>query len=354
MKKHVITGVALALLLIQGCGKKQDTIVNSSNTISQPVNPPTEIVRLLDDYSAGQDIDIEEILANYSGDFGSALTDSIYDIYMVTFLWGQLTNSAPTVNVPTAWDGTLSINGPSFVRTLHTIDFEPGEDSLVTEDHPWSEEWGSTTDNEFDGAVFLVLYDKVTPTFALQVLTFDTEPFTVQFDFNQLVNFYAFYQIDEENSLAVHAHKVRPQNCREGFFSGKWKKTTNAGNEGTFEGLWFSHNADTLGVVSGTYWVSSDGRHLMEGVVSGGTTNVVIAYLRGVWEYDDYRMCPMCGQGHGTFHGRVYSSNNDHYGYYRGEFGDYSIFPDDMEMPFYGKWQVNCVTLSTSDYPNNN
>jgi hypothetical protein len=349
MNKRVIIVVASVLFLAQGCGQKEDSITNSVNNPIDPANPPTEVVRLLDNYSAGDEFDIAEIMTAPEGS-DDYINDSIYDAYIVTFLWGKLTNDASMPNLPTVWDGSLWINGPSEVRLLHTIDFEEGEDSIVVEDHPWGEQWGSSTDEDFDGAVFLLLYDKVTPTFAQQLLTFETDPITLQFDFYQLIHFYAFYRVDQVNSVAVYAHKIRPTHCREGYFEGDWEKSGHA--EGNFRGLWHGHNGDTIGTVYGRYWQTEDGHRLMEGVINGVFLTVVLGHLQGVWEYDDARMCPICGEGHGNFKGRFQMDNSDVNGYFRGEFGDYSLPPDDSVMPFYGKWKMNCVDLVEGDFSN--
>ena len=342
MKKRVIILTAFFILLYTGCGEKQDSPVNSNSYPQLPSDVPPDVKLLLDNYSAAEDINLPEIApAPPNFDFRD-INDSIYDAFVVVFIWGQLLPLGQPANGATVWDGSLSINGPSFVKTVAPIDFEQGQDSLVTEAVSSAENWGSTTHRGFDGLVFLVLYDKVTPTFAPQVLTFQTPPINLQFDFSQLISLYAYYQVDRVNGVAVHARKVRLSKCLEGYMNGHWHKSDTSDFTGNFRGLWFAHNGDTIGVMSGHFWKTDDGAQLLKGWVSGVYTDKVIMELHGVWFFDDPRMCPMCGSGHGQFKGRFQILNSLENGYFLAEFGDYSLPPNDRVMPLHGRWHVNC------------
>jgi len=348
MKKHVITAVAFFMLLLAGCGEKQVDIVDSAND-QMPPDAPAKVVQLLDSFSNPEVIYLDEVFAA-PGDFDYfGINDSIYDAYLVKFLWGSLFNSDPPVNAAFSWDGTLSVNGPSIVRALTTIDFEDGEDSLVPDNHPWGEQWVSFTDNEFDGILFLVLYDKVTPTFAPQILTFDTEPIQLEFDFHQLIQLYAFYEVHPAYGVAISAQRVRLAHCREGYLNGHWNRGDSSEFTGTFQGLWFYAGGDTVGIYTGQFWKTNDAAQLLQGTVSGLYTDQVIAEFRGNWGFDDYRLCPLCGSGHGWFRGNFKFLNSDETGHFRGEFGDYSIPPNDRNMPMHGKWRLNCMNLNVDD-----
>jgi len=349
MKKHVIIPVAFFILFYTGCSEKQDSLVDSNNYHQQFSDVPVEVKSLLDNYSALEEINLPEIVAALP-DFDYAdIDDSIYDIYLVTFLWGRLIQMGPPANVTTDWCGSLSVNGPSIVEAIIPIDFEHGEDSLVPDDQSSADYWASLTANDFDGLVFLVLFDKITPTFAPQVLTFQTSPITLQFDFDQLIHLYAFYQVDLVNSVAVYARKIRLHHCREGSMEGQWHKSDSSDFTGTFQGLWFEHDGDTLGIMSGHFWKTNEGAQLLEGWVSGLYTDQVIAELHGIWYFDDYRMCPMCGTGHGQFRGRFQMLESEEHGYFLGEFGDYSLPPNDRIMPLHGRWHLSCVNLLDND-----
>ncbi len=354
MKKHVIILTAAFLFLFNGCAEKQNSPVDSNNNQQPSSDVPIEVKALLDSYSSSEEINLSEILTTRPDFDVSNINDSIYDVYLVVFMWGKLLPLGPPVNASTVWDGSLSVNGPSIVKTLAPIDFERGQDSLVTEDVSSAENWGSTTSSGFDGLVFLVLHDKVTPTLVPQVLTFRTPPFSQQFNFEQLKNMYAFYPIDPVNSVAVFSHKIRLHNCREGYFRGVWHKSDTSDYNGRFEGLWMGKNDDTIGVLAGHFWKTEEGAQLLEGWVSGGVTGQVIAELHGHWFFDDYRMCPTCGAGHGQFKGRLKVLNSDEHGVFRGEFGDYSLPPNDRKMPLHGRWHLDCVNIVTDDLPPGN
>jgi hypothetical protein len=72
--------------------------------------------------------------------------------------------------------------------------------------------------------------------------------------------------------------------------------------------------------------------------------------MEGYWFYDDMRMCPMCGEGHGVFYGTFEDQmGSNRAGTIFGEFGDYSLPPDDIEMPYRGFWQYNCPVVSLTN-----
>lgn len=354
MQQRVMILVAFFVLLLAGCAQKQEAIVNSGNNQQATTEMPVEVKTLLDQYSIPDGVELPEIVAAPPNFNFSDINDSIYDVFLVTFVWGRILPFGPPVNAPTVWDGSLSVNGPSIVRAVAPIEFERGEDSLVTEDVPSAENWGSTTTRSFDGLIFLVLYDKVTPTLVPQVLTFNTPPITLQYDFSQLTRLVAYYQVDPFNGVAVAAHKIRLHNCREGFFKGVWQKSDSSDNRGMFRGLWFNQNEDTLGVMNGHFWRNENGVGMLAGNISGLHTDQVIAELQGIWDFDDYRMCPNCGTGHGQIRGRFRILNGEEHGFFRGEFGDYSLPPNDRNMPLHGRWHLDCIDLVTDEDPTSN
>ena len=130
---------------------------------------------------------------------------------------------------------------------------------------------------------------------------------------------------------------------------GKWIKESSFDDHGRFEGMWLSQNGIPLGYLNGRYWTTDDGEQLIDGSVSGLYTDQIIANLRGHWHYDDPRMCPMCGVGHGKFAGRIYLTNSNAAGEFRGEFGDWSLPPDDLVMPFSGGWRMHCPDIGQAN-----
>ncbi len=353
MQKRVMILLAFFVLLFSGCAEKQEAIVNSSSNQLTPTEMPAEVKSLLDQHTAPDGVDLPEIVAAPPNFDFSSINDSIYDVYMVGFLWGHLVPFGPPSSIPLDWTGSLSINGPSFVKVITPVDFERGQDSLVSDSQPSAVHWVSYTDGRFDGIICLVLYDKVTPTLVPQVMTFGTPPINLTFDFSQLERFYAFYQVDPFNSVAVTARKIRLHHCREGFFKGFWQKSDSSDFRGFIRGHWFNKIGDTLGVVNGHFWRNENGVGKLEGNISGLYTNQIIANLDGFWIYDDFRMCPLCGTGHGQMRGHFQTVNGNEHGYFRGEFGDFDLPPGQRTMPLRGHWQLDCMNSPSSDIPNN-
>jgi hypothetical protein len=131
--------------------------------------------------------------------------------------------------------------------------------------------------------------------------------------------------------------------------AGRWIKDKDSHEQGLLEGLWFGHNGDTIGYLSGRFWTDDQGRGLLEGSVSGYITDQVIVSLHGTWFYDDYRLCPICGMGHGQFKGKFFELNRNVSGYFIGEFGNYALPPNDQIMPFRGKWHIKRSIQSMDD-----
>jgi hypothetical protein len=118
---------------------------------------------------------------------------------------------------------------------------------------------------------------------------------------------------------------------------GFWVRDAIFAYSGYFVGFWLSNEGDTISYVNGTFWQEDWITLRFEGQVTGYVTDEVIANLYGTWFYDDPRMCPMCGTGHGQFRGRtVYLAGG--YGKIYGEFGDYSLPLEENELPLTGVW----------------
>jgi hypothetical protein len=345
MRKFLIV-MACLVLIGAGCSR-QPTTPDSGATVDPDLQPvPAEVQRLLDLHAVDPELSLPGI-ESPQGDFAS-LTDTSYDVYAVTFLWG--TFFPPTTDVappPTDWSGKLWINAEAFIGVHAVIDFEPGQDAVIDEDQPSLAAWRSITENDFDGLSFLVFVKRGILYFAAPWLTYETEPIKLEFTLDRLEKLDAFYHVAPWSGVAVHARKLRPNHCRHGILEGRWVKADNTGSEGHFDGIWADANGQPIGPVAGRFWTTDDGQHLLEGVVSGGTTTQVIMYLEGVWEYDDYRMCPMCGTGHGKFIGRFKMADGDGGGKFGGEFGDWSIDAAQLVMPFKGRWRFDCPNDAT-------
>jgi len=345
MRKILLPLLCLAVLAA-GCTREPTgpAPAASGNDHSAPV--PAAIQALLDQHAVDPDGPLPVIDSPQDGI--PSLSDTSYDVYAVTFLWGTFfpppSDVAPP---PTDWSGKLSINAEAFIAVRAKIDFEPGQDAVIEEDQPNLAAWRSITANDFDGLSFLVFYKRGIYYFVAPTLLFETAPIKLEFYVEQLAKLDAFFPTDPWSGVAVHARKLFPHHCPHGVLGGQWIKDDNTGSQGRFDGLWADAMGRMIGPVAGHFWTTDAGERLLEGVVSGGVTAQVIIFLEGTWEYDDMRMCPLCGGGHGKFRGRFKMADGDGGGRFGGEFGDWSLFPDDVTMPFAGRWRFDCPSDAT-------
>ena len=131
--------------------------------------------------------------------------------------------------------------------------------------------------------------------------------------------------------------------CESGTLSGEWIRDDLQGATGTFNGLWITDESDTIGYYNGQFYsIQSKQYNVFSGSISGYYTDQVIGSLYGLWMYDDPRMCPLCGTGHGLFMGIVVYESESRIGYFEGTFGDYELPPEQNNMPMEGIWQKFC------------
>jgi hypothetical protein len=316
---------------------------------------PEEVQQLLDTYVLPDDALSPELELVDPESFPPDLSDTSWNVYAVTFLWGRLYNACTSEAAATVWDGTLSANGEIVVYPAVTIGFEHGQDSLVPVTTPSTAGWGSSTAfGDFDGISFLVFYKRGLFYLVEPTLKFETLPFTLELTFDELEKYSAFFEVAHCNAVAVHARRLRPHVCAKGLLSGEWVKDEAFGGSGHFQGWWQDHNGNPIGHYNGRFWTSDDFSRQFEGSVSGLVTDEVIANFKGHWWYDDPSLCPVCGEGFGRFAGRIYYLNspdlaNTHVGVMKGTFGwreDYTS----VKYPMNGVWYLKCNCRSGSDF----
>ncbi|MBU8934994.1 MAG: hypothetical protein KOO62_13490 [candidate division Zixibacteria bacterium] len=336
------------ILTLTGCSQNTGSSVISQDTTVDPESMPPTVHKLMDDYDLPTDSSEYELIADIVAN-DPDLNTCDYDIYAVTFLWGHLFNLSALDIVPTDWSGSLWVNGEAIVTPRITIDFEPGEDSLVTDNLPYTAEWVSHTTGDFDGISFLVFLKRGVVYIVPPTLHYDTSPLALEFAFDELEHLFAFYPVDNINAVAVHSRKIWPQDCPQGLISGEWVKEQLWSTDGYFYALWLDDNSTPLGYLSGIWRTENDGQQLFSGSLSGYVTDEVIAEVRGIWYYDDLRMCPVCGVSHGVFRGRFQYLVDGRQGTLKGVFGDYSLSPEDVVLPMTGTWQNDCIQYSIGD-----
>jgi hypothetical protein len=149
--------------------------------------------------------------------------------------------------------------------------------------------------------------------------------------------------MDMLDEYAAPLDQVTFDPCEEGTMVGDWIRDDIGGETGTFYGTWYDQSGEPTGLFNGQFWTISNGVRLFYGSVSGYITDQVIAEMFGSWFYDDPRMCPMCGTGHGQFRGIFFRLAEPHsgIGLLKGEFG----YADDVmndTLPLTGSWKWYC------------
>ncbi len=331
------------LLIALGCSDK-----DSSPIATTPVGPvttetPGAVMTLLESNTPAELKTVPSVLADWTAwpPFDVVRNS---DVYAVTILWGQLSNSLLPGMPVTDWSGKLWVNGVSVVQARRTINFENGQDSLVTEDIPSEVVWVSQTSVDFDGISFLIFLRRDITYIMAPTLHFETTPLSLEFNFGELIKLDKFYVLPQGNAVAVHSRQIWPDRCPGGFMEGKWIQSDLSGASGRIEGLWLNYRGEPEGVITGTFWTNDDGTREYSGSVSGYFLTYVMAEFKGTWWYDDPRMCPMCGTGHGWFKGTfTFVDGTNKGGFMLAEFGDFvSPVASSLEKPFLGVWRQSC------------
>ena len=189
------------------------------------------------------------------------------------------------------------------------------------------------------------------------LLTFDTGPFGLSLHFPDLDNYLALYAVDECNAVAVHSRRLKPPDCEKGLIAGEWIRDDNSSQTGRMEGRWLDADGNPIGLYVGHFWrddTDSFYSGKFEGSVSGYYTDQVIATFKGVWWYDDLSLCPLCGEGHGRFAGRVFYANDTgihpQVGAMKGEFGWRDSF-EAVVYPMSGIWSRRCYASDITIEP---
>jgi hypothetical protein len=346
---RVFASVLMLLIILQmSCGQNGNSPVSSNDVNVDREDIPAKVQKVMEYYAPDENgVSLAGVACPAPMDVSDML-DPRYEVYIATYLWGRLQNAATDPSEPTEWSGTLSVTGsPAYVFATQTIDFEPGQDSVLQHDAPVFAAWVSFTDGDFDGITCLVILDKENQYTDPVYLDFETVSFDLQLDFEELVDFAGFYEVDNVNAVAVHIQRIWPPECLHGLMSGEWVKDDLSGQQGHFAGLWLVSNGDTSGYYSGIFWINADGYGEFSGSVSGYYTDQVIASLEGSWYYDDPRMCPLCGTGHGVFYGSFEYVDGSGWGRIKGIFGDWDLPPESLTMPMQGTWREHCGNTGT-------
>ncbi|MBD3382360.1 MAG: hypothetical protein GF404_09205 [candidate division Zixibacteria bacterium] len=157
----------------------------------------------------------------------------------------------------------------------------------------------------------------------------DTDP-----GINEIASQIDYYQQLENSKLNDFCHR--------GTLQGYWIRDAVFSFTGELSGVMYEKNNAPFAYYNGEFFKTNDGNQYFSASISGYYTDHVMGFMFGTWYYDDYRMCPMCGTGHGQFNGYLVLYENSEWGKVRGEFGDYTQPVDQDSLPMSGVWKTVC------------
>ena len=183
--------------------------------------------------------------------------------------WGNLHRDS-TITEWTDWSGSLSID-PGVLVLKKVIRFEERDEILPRDDRRLIE-WVSYTKPHFDGVLVRVI---ATPPTTLTtadstvdssatVLSFKTEPFSVEIKLSDLPGLNRVVTLDDGNAVAFVAVEPPNNNCPRGFMRGVWRNHPERSG-GVFHGKWAMANGEAHGWMKGHYGVNDDGEKVFFG-----------------------------------------------------------------------------------------
>jgi len=342
LKRLATFVIALALIgLITGCGS--DSSTTSDSDISEDFGgfmPSAEAPAFGDETIAAEMTDDEDyddpMLTNAIVE--TQLEEPETEIYALRIVWGMLRYDS-TMTTPTDWSGLLSVSRGSIILRK-VIKFEPATDWIVIRDSRDSLKWVSQTTVHHDG-IFVNLVippaDDTEESDEPVTVTFDTEPFEITFNLEDLNVLDTIYYLEDSNAVAFHAFNVVRIPCPKGFFSGVWGKDEE-GN-GLFYGKWMSRFGGAEGHFEGTW--GSDQDTNPDNVFYGKVIDLegnFLALLRGTYHYRH----PMSHRGNssGWLRGYYHDEDGNIMGVMKGHYHEQ---PKNSGFGFMqGRWREYC------------
>ncbi|UCC45627.1 MAG: hypothetical protein JSU65_06830 [Candidatus Zixiibacteriota bacterium] len=332
MKRLSLILLVLPVVFLFGCDRDpvtpttqtNDEIVPTEFPLDSMPNPPLD-PELLDGLEYG------------------LLPDSLFDVYRMRIVWGNLANVPTTSVAITDWTGKLGMNALGAILVRSVIAFEPGQDSLLPRDSRVTVAWVSKTTVSYDGLELLIITRNDAVYITPPVLSFVTDPLSIRFNFRQLVDLDTVVHVDNQNAVAFRAKKLEIPPCPYGYLAGKW--SFKAHSEGIFEGRFLDLHGLTVGFMRGKFWTTDDGMRRFEG---------------GWVDLDGNRRGPVWGEWFMRPYITDQLSNLWPVGGFTGYFGDYlevrrghiaaEFFPCttdavNLTLAFRGKWGLVCRDL---------
>jgi hypothetical protein len=348
MKKYLSLMISGAFLFCAGCSDSPtDSTAKDSPRISNEL--PSSALDVVRVFGAQDDGTVMIESADIAGrDLAALLTDTSFDVYAVTMIWGSLYLADPPIpnNISLDWSGGAGVNGVGKMGVVRTFSFEPGQDSLVATNDPVSIAWHSITTNDIDALVCYVAMKRGIIYVAPPMFGVRTAPVSFQIPVEMLTRFQAFYPVGNMAGMAIHARKLRHNICPSGTIEGEWVRSDSSDMHGRFSGKWLTTDVRHIGNVRGRFWVGDEGNYF-----EGELTNLadsVIGQVKGRWSYMDPAMCPLCGTRFGIFAGEIIDLDRNPIGGLKGEFGSLDLTSSPRVLRMRGLWRMSCQTESES------
>ncbi len=344
-KLSILFIISLAALFAFGLGCSEADYVaapadSEGELTAYPIDQPwSGLIDIVDLNGLPEDITSTDHLLGPEAD-PPDVSDTSWDVYAVTLVWGDFKHHTDQVTTPIDWSGTLGVNGVAWVLPMRAIAFE--DNDMILENVSEAEAaWQSTTHGDYDGINFLVFMKRGINYFVEPSLTFNTEAINIAWPTGSLHRLNSYYHVGDHATLGIHAHQIKRVHCPKGMLAGHWIKSDSHAGTGHLEGVWLDSHNQPIGLYAGRFWLADDGRGHFSGTVSGYVTDEVIAEFEGVWHYNDPALCPTCGERAGLYKGRLKWLNHDVGGTIWGAFGSLD-FANDHKLPMAGVWRVNC------------
>ncbi len=344
-RKNLLTLLMATAIFVMMLGCSQETPPTSPSNEIEPQPVPFQISAIQKEHAFDVDGPGDPTTSfAFPSSITPSLTDTSYDIYGLTFLWGQLINIPNPLPVITNWNGTLSFNGEAVIVPLRPIDFEENQDSLFQTNNPAISAWASRVNgSDLDGLSFVLFVKRGITYIQPPMLSFSTSPFTKEFSPEQLEQYAAFYPLPGKGGIAIFAQRLRIADCPTGKLSGEWVKSDIPGATGTVHGAFYASSNEPKALFSGTFSTISENamsKGTVSGSISGYLTDEILGSFHGTWRYTDPRMCPICGSGKGEFIA-TYELTDGTKGRMIGGFG-YPANDQQLNLPLVGVWRTSC------------
>ncbi len=269
------------------------------------------------------------------------LYDSLYDVYSVRIVWGNIGQNDNAVDRLTDWSGKLWINGEALVVVHETILFEKDQDKLIPSDSHHSIGWISKTSNGVDGLDLRIFLRTDIVYIMAPMLMMETGPFSHKFDFGALADMDSVYRVDDHNSVAVTSKLMRPDDEPNGHTFGMWQFKDRS--RGEFKGMMLDNRGLFFGHFGGRFFIVKTDDRVSHRRFEGewkGRRDGLGGKMHGSWKFNsntDIRPTNSLG----GFRGQITNMEGSRVGSIGAEFHRINRYNDQLTFGFKGRWEFN-------------